>query len=198
MPNKLNQISAIILAGGESKRMGGNDKGLVLLLGKPLIEWVLARIRPQAEEFMISANRNLDKYRDFGYPVLTDDMTGFAGPLAGIARALGVAKHSLVLCVPCDTPLLPDDLAARLKQALLEEEAQIAVAATTEHSHNTVCLCRRELLPGLLDYLAQGGRRVGEWQSKLKRVQVMFEDEAAFHNANTPEDLEKLAAKSVL
>lgn len=172
--------------------MGGHDKGLVPLLGKPLIVWVLARIQPQADEILISANRNLEKYQDFGYPVLTDEMTGFAGPLAGITRALDEASHPLVLCVPCDTPLLPYDLAARLKQALLEQDAQIAVAATAEHSHNTVCLCRHDLLPGLLEYLEQGGRRVGEWQSKLKRAQVMFDDERIFHNANTPEDLELL------
>jgi molybdopterin-guanine dinucleotide biosynthesis protein A len=194
MTFKQEAISAVILAGGEAKRMGGNDKGLVSLLGKPLIAWVLERIKLQADEILISANRNLENYQDFGYPVLTDEMTGFAGPLAGIARALDAARYPLVLCVPCDTPHLPDDLAARLKQALLEADAQIVVAATAEHSHNTVCLCRRDLLPGLLDYLAQGGRRVGEWQSKLKRVQVMFEDEAAFLNANTAEDLGLLVA----
>lgn len=185
-------ISAVILAGGEAKRMGGNDKGLVPLLGKPLIAWVLERIQSQVDEILISANRNLEKYQAFGYPVMTDGMTGFAGPLAGIARALGAARHPLVLCVPCDTPLLPEDLVTCLKQALLEQDAQIAVAATAEHNHNTVCLCRRDLLPGLLEYLEQGGRRVGEWQSQLKRAQIMFDDERIFHNANTPEDLELL------
>lgn len=194
MIDQQEKISAVILAGGEAKRMGGNDKGLLPLLGKPLVAWVLERIQPQADEIMISANRNLAQYQSFGYPVLTDEVSGFAGPLAGLARALAEASHPLVLCVPCDTPLLPDNLAARLKQALLEQDAQIAVAATTEHSHNTVCLCRRDLLPGLLDYLQQGGRRVGEWQSGLKRVQVMFDDERAFHNANSPEDLELLTS----
>jgi molybdopterin-guanine dinucleotide biosynthesis protein A len=194
MTKKTEQISAVILAGGEAKRIGGNDKGLLPLLGKPLIAWVLERIQPQADEIMISANRNLAQYQSFGYPVLTDEVTGFAGPLAGLARALGEASHPLVLCVPCDTPLLPHDLAARLKQAMLEQDVQIAVAATAQHSHNTVCLCRRDLLPGLLDYLAQGGRRVGEWQSTLKRVQVMFDDERVFHNTNSPEDLELLTA----
>lgn len=193
MTEEPEKISAVILAGGEAKRMGGNDKGLLLLLGKPLVAWVLERIQPQADEIMISANRNLAQYQSFGHPVLTDEVSGFAGPLAGLARALGAASHPLVLCVPCDTPLLPHDLAARLKQALLAQDAQIAVATTTEHSHNTVCLCQRDLLQGLLEYLAQGGRRVGEWQSKLKRVQVMFDDERVFHNANTPEDLEFLA-----
>lgn len=197
MPDKQEKISAVILAGGEAKRMGGKDKGLLPLLGKPLVAWVLERIQAQADEIMISANRNLVQYQSFGYPVLTDEISGFAGPLAGLARALAAASYPLVLCVPCDTPLLPHDLAVRLKQALLEQDAQIAVAVTAEHSHNTVCLCRRDLLPGLLEYLAQGGRRVGEWQSKLKRVRVMFDDESAFHNANTPEDLEQLVAKHV-
>lgn len=187
------KISALVLAGGQGRRMGGADKGLLTLHGQPLIAWVLEAVAPQAEEVLISANRNLDVYREYGYPVLPDDTPESLGPLAGLARALASAAHPLVLCVPCDTPFLPGDLAARLHGALDEHQAQIAIAATDDHVHRAVCLCRRDLLPGLTQFLAGGGRRMGAWQESLKSVEVHFNDAQGFRNFNTPQALNEFS-----
>jgi molybdopterin-guanine dinucleotide biosynthesis protein A len=183
------KITALILAGGQAKRMQGADKGLLLLDGKPLVAWVLECIAPQVDEILISANRNIDAYAAFGHTILQDRTHSFDGPLAGLLRGLEVASHDLVLCVPCDTPFLPGDLALRLYAALKEQRAQIAVAATEEHIHRTICLCRRDLLINLAEFMKQGGRRVGAWQEGLRSTTVMFSDALRFRNFNTPQEL---------
>lgn len=192
-PQEREGISALVLAGGQGRRMGGADKGLLMLRGRPLIAWVLEAVAPQADEVLISANRNLDAYREYGYPVLQDDCAESLGPLAGLARALASAAHPLVLCVPCDTPFLPGDLAARLHDALDQQQAQIAIAATEDHVHRAVCLCRRDLLCGLADFLAGGGRRMGAWQEGLKSVEVHFNAAHDFRNFNTPQALSEFS-----
>ncbi|MDD5240260.1 MAG: molybdenum cofactor guanylyltransferase [Sulfuricella sp.] len=183
------KISAVILAGGQARRMGGADKGLTLLGGRPLIAWVLESIAPQVDELFISANRNLDQYRQFGQLVLTDISPDFQGPLAGLRRAMAEATHPLILCVPCDTPFLPVDLVERLAGALEKSGAEIAFPVCGGQIHRAACLCRRSLLPSLANFIDQGGRRVGEWQSGLRRIEVPFEDEHAFLNFNTPDEL---------
>jgi molybdopterin-guanine dinucleotide biosynthesis protein A len=169
--------------------MGGADKGLELLNGRPLTAWVLERISPQVDELFISANRNLDQYSLFDHPVLPDACPDFQGPLAGLLRAMTEAAHPLILSVPCDTPFLPDDLVERLTVALEESGAEIAIPVCGGQVHRAVCLCRRSLLPGLENFLVQGGRRVGEWQSMLSRVEVPFDDERGFLNLNTADEL---------
>ena len=169
--------------------MGGIDKGLAPMNGRPLIAWVLERIAPQVDELFISANRNLDQYRLFGHPVLPDASPDFQGPLGGLLRAMTEATHPLILSVPCDTPFLPDDLVGRLTVALTESGAEIAIPVCGEQVHRAVCLCRRSLLSGLENFLAQGGRRVEEWQSMLRRVEVRFDDERSFLNLNTADEL---------
>lgn len=188
-PHAQPKISVVILAGGRARRMGGTDKGLVTLGGQPMISWVIKSIAPQADELMISANRNLDRYRQFGHPVLPDASPDFQGPLAGLLSAMQEAAHPLVLSVPCDTPFLPADLVERLARALEESGADIAVPAAGGQAHRAVCLCRKSLLPGLAQFLEQGGRRVGEWQSMLRRIEVPFDDEHAFLNLNTLDEL---------
>ena len=123
-------ISAIILAGGRATRMDGADKGLVLFQQKPLIAHVIDRLAPQVDEVLINANRETEAYGRLGYPVLQDEVTGFAGPLAGMQLGLKHAKSEYVLTVPCDSPLLPLDLAARLESALVQGHAEIAIAAS--------------------------------------------------------------------
>lgn len=190
---KTHPISAILLAGGAGRRMGGEDKGLLKLKDKPLAEWVLARIAPQVDEILISANRNLDSYRAFGYPVLPDKTEGYAGPLAGIARGLLDAKHELILSVPCDTPFLPDDLVARLMTALFAGDFDLAVPAIAGAGQYAICLMRRQVGANLATYLAQGGRQVQEWQARLKCAQADFTDAAPFFvNLNQPEQLAAL------
>lgn len=187
-------VSAIVLSGGRGRRMAERDKGLELLRGKPLVAWVAERVAPQADEVLLSANRNLERYREFGYPVLCDITPDFRGPLAGLYRVLDAAKFPLWLAVPCDTPFLPRDLVARLRAALLAENAEIAVAAAEDSIHPVICLGHAGLRRGLGEFLASGGRRVGEWQARLKRVVVSFDDPSLFQNINTLSDLDETAA----
>lgn len=189
-------VTAIILAGGEGRRMGGEDKGLLKLKDKSLVEWVLARIEPQTDEILISANRNLEAYAALGHPVVRDKTEGYAGPLAGIARGLLDAQHELILATPCDTPFLPDDLVARLYQALVENGADLAVPDTGDRTHPAICLMRRHVGGNLATFLAQGGRKVQDWQAGLKTTTADFRDLANFFiNINRPEQLAALDAR---
>lgn len=183
-------VTGVVLAGGLGRRMGGVDKGLVDFLGKPLIVHVIERLRPQVDEILINANRELDRYAALGYPVIEDDIAGFAGPLAGLHKGMSVAKHPLVLTVPCDSPLLPLDLAERLMQGLIKNNADLAVAKTGAQAHPVFCLCKKTLLKNLEVYLQSGGRKIDAWYSALKVVEVPFDDDAlAFANVNTAEEL---------
>ena len=176
--------------------MGGEDKGLLKLKDKPLAQWVLARIAPQVDEILISANRNLDSYLGFGYPVLPDKTEGYAGPLAGIARGLLDARHELILSVPCDTPFLPDDLVARLWAALQAGDFDLAVPAIGGAGQHAICLMRRQVGANLARYLAQGGHRVQDWQAGLKCAQADVSDAAPFFvNINQPEQLALLESR---
>lgn len=183
-------ITGVILAGGEGRRLGGVDKGLQELRARPMVQWVLERLAPQVGSVLISANRNLPRYAAFGCPVLPDRIPGFAGPLAGLHAALAQATTPLVATVPCDSPFLPADLVQRLHAALVADEAELAVARAAGRTHRAFCLARRELLPKLDAFLAAGERKVGLWHATLNLVEVDFDDEAAaFDNINTPQDL---------
>ena len=173
--------------------MGGVDKGLKPLRGKPMVQWVIERFAPQVDELLINANQNLDTYTAFGYHVVADVIGGFAGPLAGLHRGLSEARHDLVATVPCDSPFLPHDLIARLCSALESRGAEIAVAKTGDQPHPVFCLCRREVLPGLTAFLANGGRKIDAWYATLKVVKVPFDDNpGAFSNVNTEAELKAL------
>lgn len=192
-------ITGVILAGGEGRRMGGADKGLQELHGRPLVQWVLEALVPQVNSVMISANRNLPRYSGFGCIVLPDTIPGFAGPLAGLHAALAQAATPQVASVPCDSPFLPSDLVQRLHAALLANQADLAVARAGGRVHRACCLARRELLPSLAAYLAAGDRKVGLWHATLKLVEVDFDDEAAaFDNINTPEELDSFRPPPLL
>lgn len=184
------RITGLILAGGQGRRMGGVDKGLQLLRGRPMAAWVLERFGPQVHEMLISANQNLDRYATFGVRVLPDEVGGFAGPLAGLERGLAAASFDLVATAPCDSPFLPEDLVARLHGAMARENAQLAVARTGDQVHPVFCLCRRSLHAHLRSFLAGGGRKIDAWYADLRVVEVPFDDqEAAFSNINTLTEL---------
>ena len=184
-------ITGVILAGGAGRRMGGIDKGLQELDGQPLVQRVLVRLAPQVDSVLISANRNLERYAGFGCPVLGDTIPGYAGPLAGLQAALSRAATPLLVSAPCDSPFLPTDLVARLRAALEANHADLAVARAGDRVHRAFCLLRRELLPGLDQFLAGGERKVGLWHASLHLVEVSFDDEAdAFDNINTLNDLQ--------
>lgn len=189
------QITGVILAGGLGRRMGGLDKGLQELGGRPLVARVIERFAPQVDELLINVNQHGERYAAYGHRLVADQIPGFAGPLAGLHAALAAATHPLVATVPCDSPFLPADLVARLASALTARAADLAVARTVTHVQPVFCLCRRALLPSLSEYLDQGGRKVDRWQASLKVVEVAFDDQPeAFANLNTGEDLRRCAA----
>ncbi|MFA5123733.1 molybdenum cofactor guanylyltransferase MobA [Zavarzinia sp.] len=184
------KITGVILAGGRGQRMGGVDKGLQDLDGRPLVQRVLERLTPQVDVVVINANQNLARYAALGCIVLPDNIPDFAGPLAGLHAALSQATTPLLLTVPCDSPFLPDDLAQRLRAALEAQGAELAVARTGDRVQRAFCLTRRAILPKLEAFLGSGERKVGLWHASLKLAEVAFDDEAdGFRNINTPEDL---------
>lgn len=188
------QITGVILAGGLGRRMGGVDKGLQELRGQPLVAWVVERFGPQVDELLINANQNSERYAAFGHRVVPDRIPAFAGPLAGLHAALTAAHHPLLVCVPCDSPFLPADLVSRLLQALTASGVDLAVARSGEQSQPVFCLCRREVLPSLGEFLGGGGRKVEEWQATLRRIEVAFDDQPeAFENLNTRAQLGRFA-----
>lgn len=184
------KITGVILAGGLGRRMGGIDKGLQELRGRPLAAWVVERLAPQVDELLINANQNTERYAAFGHRVVADQIPDFAGPLAGLHAALSAASHPLVATAPCDSPFLPADLVSRLFSALTANDADLAVARTFDQPQPVFCLCRRSVLPHLTEFLAGGGRKIDRWYATLKVVEVSFDDEAdAFENINTREEL---------
>jgi molybdopterin-guanine dinucleotide biosynthesis protein A len=184
------EVSGIVLAGGLGRRMGGVDKGLKELRGKPMVQWVLERLAPQVDDLVINANQNLERYRAFGPRVVSDEIGGFAGPLAGLHAGLKAVRHPLAVTAPCDSPFLPADLVLRLKNALGKND--LAVAKTGTQAHPVFALVRRDCRESLEAFLAQGGRKIAAWYGPLKVVDVSFDDEAdAFRNINTPEELAK-------
>ena len=189
-------VTAIILAGGRGSRMGSIDKGLVLLHDRPLVAHVLARIAPQVEKVLINANREISAYASLGYTVMADEIPDFAGPLAGFVLGLKHSQSEYLLTVPCDCPLLPINLREQLENALTHTHADIAIATSQGNDHPVVCLCKTSLLGNLERYLAEGGRKVSEWQKSLHHVYVDFSNVPdAFININTLKDLEQLETK---
>ena len=183
-------ITGVVLAGGLGRRMGGVDKGLRTLRGRPLTAWVVERLAPQVDELLINANQNASDYARVGYRVIADAIGGYAGPLAGLHAGLAAASHPLIVTAPCDSPFLPSDLVARLHDALTTHAAQLTVAKTGDQAHPVFCLCRRDVLPHLEAFLSAGGRKIDAWYSTLKVVEVAFDDNAAaFSNINSPEEL---------
>jgi molybdopterin molybdotransferase len=189
-------IGGLVLAGGRGTRMGAADKGLQAFNGTTMAAQVLARLAPQVSSAAVNANRNLDAYAALGVPVWPDDMPGFAGPLAGLQAGLRRCGTDYLLTVPCDSPFLPADLAARLVAALEAADADVAVAATGEGGarqvHPVFCLVKSGLEPVLTAYLDGGGRRMDGWYAPLKVVEVAFEDADAFRNINTADELRRL------
>jgi molybdopterin-guanine dinucleotide biosynthesis protein A len=183
-------VTGIVLAGGQGRRMGGVDKGWVELAGRPMIAHVLERLAPQVGDVLINANQNLERYAALGVPVIPDAVGGFAGPLAGLHAGMTRASKPYVVTVPCDSPFLPQDLVARLAAGMTRAGAQLAVAKTFDQPHPVFCLARRDVLPHLAAFLDAGGRKIDAWYATLAIVEVAFDDEAdAFRNINTAEEL---------
>lgn len=198
----INQITGLVLAGGRGSRMGNVDKGLQNFRGAPMALHVIMRLSPQVGDVMINANQNLGPYEGFGVPVWPDQIGGFAGPLAGLQTGLSHCETEYLVTAPCDSPFLPEDLVERLADALVEENADLAVAVTVEgerddkrrQPHPVFCLMKASLLPHLEKFLQEGGRKIDAWYASLDVAEVDFPDEAAFRNINTLEELRKYEA----
>ena len=208
MPSSIHAeaITGVILAGGRGSRMGGVDKGLQNFNGVPLALHTLMRLSPQVGEVMINANRNLAAYESFGVPVWPDS-TGlgeFAGPLAGFLTGLERCETPYLLTVPCDTPLFPDDLVARLAEAFVREGADFAMAAAPEEDGQlrpqpVFCLMGTHMLESLVRFTHGGGRKIDAWTAQHKTVVVPFDqpgdDAHGFFNANTLAELHQLESR---
>jgi len=195
------EVTGVILAGGRGSRMGGADKGLQNFRGMPMAMFTLLRLAPQVGEAMINANRNLSAYESCGVPVWPDVLADYAGPLAGFLTGLEHCETDYMVTVPCDTPLFPPDLVARLAEALEREDAEIAMAAAPEEdgqlrAQPVFSLMRRELMESLVRFTQEGGRKIDAWTAQHRTVLVPFDragdDASAFFNANTLAELHRL------
>ncbi len=193
------QITGLVLAGGRGSRMGGVDKGLQNHRGLPLALHALLRLQPQVGAVMINANRNLGAYESMGVPVWPDAVADYPGPLAGFLAGLEHCETPYLVTVPCDTPDFPTDLVERLARALVEADAEIAMAATTQDGalqpQPVFCLLRSGLLDSLVAFIHGGQRKIDRWTAQHRCVAVPFDDAAAFFNANTPDELRSLQTK---
>ncbi|RYF17173.1 MAG: molybdenum cofactor guanylyltransferase MobA [Comamonadaceae bacterium] len=202
-------ITGLILAGGRGSRMGGVDKGLQNFRGMPLALHTLMRLGPQVGTVMVNANRNLSAYESFGAEVWPDVISDYAGPLAGFLTGLERCETEYLVTVPCDTPLFPPDLVARLAEALEREGAEIAMAAAREEDPGSesgagsqvrtqpvFSLMKRDVMESLVKFTQSGGRKIDAWTGEHKTVVVPFDREgderSAFFNANTLEELHRL------
>ncbi len=202
----ISEITGLILAGGRGSRMGGVDKGLQNFNDVPLALHTQLRLSPQVGDLLINANRNLAAYESFGVPVWPDaaSLGDFAGPLAGFLTGLERCETAFMMTVPCDTPLFPHDLVARLAAALEAEGADIAMAAAREEdgqlrAQPVFCLMHSELLESLVSFTHGGGRKIDAWTALHKTVLVPFDqpndDPKAFINANTLAELHQLESR---
>ena len=185
-------VTGLVLAGGMGRRMDSRDKGLVEFRGKPMVAHVIERLAPQVDGLIMNANRSLDQYGAFGHPVISDEVSGFAGPLAGLHAGLRVCKTPFIVTVPCDSPFLPTDLVARLYEALQENIAELAVAKTGDQAQPVFALYSATLLASLTQFLESGGRKIDAWYSAHRVVELPFADESAFANINTSAELQAL------
>ena len=190
-------ITGVVLAGGRATRWDGRDKGLIQVSGRPMISHVLDALAPQVERIIINANRNLDEYRAFGLPVVTDASRDFLGPLAGIASGLAAAQTEWVAITPCDSPLLAADCVGRLVLACEDDErADIAVAHDGDRIQPVFALIRRALLDDLDAFLESGGRKIDRWYGQQRMQLVDFSDNPDnFLNINRREDRDMLEAR---
>ena len=186
-------ITAVILAGGQGRRMGGQDKGLLDFDGRLMIEILIEALQNQQLDIVINANRNQSKYQSYGYPVFSDDLKDFQGPLAGFASAMAVVKTNYILTLPCDSPLLADNFVERFIETHNREQASVCVAHDGERLQPVYALIDTALLDDLQRFLQSGERKIDRWYAQHAYATVDFSDAATmFENINTPEDRQRL------
>lgn len=189
-------FTGVILAGGEASRMGGQDKGLLALNGRPLIEYVLDALRPQVGQVIINANRHPGSYGRYGCPVIKDEFDGYCGPLAGMASCLRTVTTPIMVTVPCDSPFVPGDLVARLYRQMQVHDAEISVAHNGERLQPVFTMMRATVLDSLLVFLHGGERKIDKWFTRHKVAIADFSGQPdTFLNINTREELALVEAR---
>jgi molybdopterin-guanine dinucleotide biosynthesis protein A len=187
------QVTGLILAGGQGRRMHGQDKGLIRCAGRPLIAYAIEALRPLCGQILINANRSLESYRTFGFKVICDCLPGFQGPLAGILTALQTANTPYLVTVPCDSPCLQSSTLQQLLKALIQARAKIALAHDGLRSHPVILALCTDLAEDLAAYLARGEHKIDRWIWRHPWVKVDFSAcSAQFANINTYEELKAL------
>ena len=192
---KKKNITGVILAGGLARRMGRIDKGLILIHGKPLIEFIIEAVKPQVDTLIINANRNKEIYEKYGHAVISDSYGDYQGPLAGMSSCMAVVDSEYILTVPCDSPFIPSNLGDRLYRQLKKGHADISVATNGRRIQPVFALINVKLRDSLLAFLDRGERRMDKWYSEQKMIKTDFSDEKqTFVNINTPEKLSMVEA----
>ncbi len=183
-------ITGVILAGGLGTRLNGDDKGLVEINSRAMVSYVVERFAPQVGTLLINANRNLERYREFGFRIVPDAIQDYPGPLAGIAAALATAKSDRIACAPCDCPFLPTDFVNRLETAMDMAGAEVSYAVSNGRPQPVFAVIQCSLYDSLTDYVEAGGRKIMSWYRSLDAVAVDFGDDAVgFANINTEVEL---------
>lgn len=194
--NKQAKVSGVVLAGGLARRMNKQDKGLVLFNNQAMITYALQAVAPVVDELFISANRNIEQYQQFNYPVISDASDDFAGPLAGVYAALNVCHHDVLLVMPCDSPFMTTGGLQTLLEERERSQADIAVAFDGERIHPVFIAIKSSLKNSLQNYLAQGERKIDRWFEQHHWVKVDFSaNPEFFSNINTLQQLSELATK---
>ena len=191
------QNVGVLLAGGQSRRMGGGDKCLRPLGDRTILEHVIDRIRPQVGPLILNANGDPNRFQSYGLPVVADVVDGFAGPLAGVLTGLRWAEINAPQCewllsVPTDAPFVPKNLATSLRQEISAQGAQLACATSRGRTHPVVALWPVALADALEQALVgEDIRKIDRWTARYRLVEVSFDDTGVdpFFNANRPEDL---------
>ena len=190
-------ITAVILAGGQGRRMGGQDKGLIEFDGKPLAAILVEQLSQQGVDIIINANRNHDQYQKLGFPVISDTLEDYQGPLAGFASAMAAVNSQFILTLPCDGPLLSDDYVARFIASYTQSAAPVQVAFDGDRLQPVHALIKVDLLPSLNQFLEGGDRKIDRWYAQHDYERVDFSDCASmFRNINTPADRDSLQTTS--
>ena len=206
MSSNIEPVIGVLLAGGQSRRMGGGDKCLLELAGKPLLAHVIERLKPQTSELVLNANGDLDRFSEFGLPTIADPVEGFAGPLAGVLAGFTWARENApdtrwIVTAATDTPFFPQDLVTKLLDATKGQYPAIALASSNERMHPVFGLWPVALAGDLHQALESGTRKVLDWTDRHKTVTAEFPGVETggitidpFFNANRPDDMAHAAA----
>lgn len=191
--NSQTKVAGVILAGGRARRMNNQDKGLVNFKGRPMVSYAIAALAPVVDCMFINANRNIDQYRQFGWPVISDQTDSFDGPLAGILTAMIHTDTDILVVIPCDSPLIKTEHLQKLLLTRAENNADVAVAFDGRRLHPVFLAIKTALKTSLQDYLADGQRKVAVWLDRQNFVRVDFSNEPEiFSNVNTMTELSVL------